>query len=933
MCGYRMDTSMPFKAPGNFIPAGPKCFKLNPHFLNNSSDPIEKLPNNFFNFILDKLNSEFGPYNITFTYGDNCPKIKSITTKVETDTDLAGVFFPVGSAPSEFDWDPNSINIYFFQKELNIASGATGNYVHVRRDQLAESSHEMGHYFGLNHTHSDLDQNPALTKWECKDRTGPNSNCENTADKLCGTEADPRGFLANYEFNCSQLSSADFLPDKCGNNTTKWKVPFKNYMSYYTSCYGEFVKEQTDLMFYNIENNPNIAAAISNDCGGSNDPACADIVINIPTIWANGEKKLCPGQKIIITADGSLILDNFKLTIKGKNPDCPLMGGFWDGIYISSGGAPVVHQGGPTGPLGGFISVTKNSIIEYSNNGIQAPNSHSGISILNSIMRENGMAIYAKGPGGSSYSSVVNVSFSQISNAAGRSKPVLILLNGSDVSIESSSLTNFGGASITGVKSYNARVSIKNGTIIDDFDFGIDKELNGGFGIGLSIQKSKIINCITAIRNTSSGVSAKFNFLDGFVKNFGKAYGTWFANNFRKHVTLDNPSLSHTFQENNFYKSQLGFSNDQSLTDARCNQWENIIDAVFGNASMIKSEWGSISSPSGNKWLANKPSMEVNRSNQITNWQKFGDPNTYFNYAGQFVPDQNSQGAISCNYALFPTSFGPGGGSGQEPMPYNDQENRNLWTQYNNQYQTSLTSMQNATGLQIEEYKSQNENAAVGMGQCVLNAWENFNIEINSETYNYWMARTDPIVTEQTNMIQLFNAQSYPALINYLNSLSISNEENLDRNNMITASTWLAAQVNDGVNIYNLNNENLNYLTTLASSTFGSYTSLLRSFLNINYNIRIDPPQDLMSTIRSIIKAEDQTKKEYIIYPNPTSDHLMIESKDRKERTVNVSIMTLEGKLIKDFLVKGSTVIFIKEYLNSGIYFIKITDVLTNFSE
>jgi hypothetical protein len=124
MCGYRMDTSMPFKAPGNFIPAGPKCFKLNPHFLNNSSDPIEKLPNNFFNFILDKLNSEFGPYNITFTYGDNCPKIKSITTKVETDTDLAGVFFPVGSAPSEFDWDPNSINIYFFQKELNIASGS-----------------------------------------------------------------------------------------------------------------------------------------------------------------------------------------------------------------------------------------------------------------------------------------------------------------------------------------------------------------------------------------------------------------------------------------------------------------------------------------------------------------------------------------------------------------------------------------------------------------------------------------------------------------------------------------------------------------------------------------------------------------------------------------------------------------------------------------
>ena len=150
---------------------------------------------------------------------------------------------------------------------------------------------------------------------------------------------------------------------------------------------------------------------------------------------------------------------------------------------------------------------------------------------------------------------------------------------------------------------------------------------------------------------------------------------------------------------------------------------------------------------------------------------------------------------------------------------------------------------------------------------------------------------------------------------------------------MIIALNWFANQVGANFNIYNLNNASLNYLTSLASSSFGSYTSLLRSFLNIYYNIRIDPPQSQMPSIRASSQGLNQAEKKYVVYPNPANDHITIESLDHKVSKINVSIYTLEGKKLSEMKVKSSTPISIKGVLNPGVYIAKITNKETNETE
>lgn len=940
-CGILDVGPGPTPLPSGGIGTEKKCIKLKFHFVKNGSAPFNTPSDGKLSEIVDFLNLTFGVGNINFKTDGNC--LNEIDLPNITASQLSNQLIDpsTNKAKTGAPWfyDDKAVNIFFFNDKGSTMSNAPGFYDNNNEYLLADVTprdvtHEMGHVFSLFHTHA-MNIWSDKTTWECI------GGSATKGDKISDTDADPRLMDIDgdqsedggkWELNCTHRPQVFDFPDACGNKN--WNIPFDNMMSYYNDCRYKFSPLQLSAMYNHMINN---FSRLFVECD-NNLTGCNDIIINTPTVWKinsnpypTGKLELCPNQKIIINPSGSLTLDAFTLTVKNNSPNCPIMGGLWDGIYIygiGSGGSSTSNI--PTAPSdGGFIKVLNGSVIEFSENGIQALAGHNGVTISGSIMRQNGMAVYSKGSGGSSFSSGVSISGSQISNSS-RAKPVLLKMDGSRISVSSSNITN-NGVDITGIKSYNGGVFIKEGTTINGCEYGIDKELNGGFGIGLSIQKSKITNCITAIRNTSSGVSAKFNYLDGFVKNFGKAYGTWFANNFRKKVTLDNPSLSHIFQENNFYKSELQINKNQSLTDARCNNWENSEQAVSGQPSEIKSEWGSQSSPSGNKWIDQKPIMEVYQCNQITNWQKFGVQGTYFDYYGQFIKNQNSFGEISCNYNLFPLSFGSGGGG--VLIPYDDQSNRNLWTLYNNQFQTSLIALQNATGSQIAEYKSQNENAAVGMGQCVLNAWENFNGELNSETYNYWMARTDAIVTEHTNMIQLFTVQNYSALSNYLNSLSPTNEESSDRNVMIIASNWFANQLTANVNIYNLNIASLNYLTSLASSSFGGYTALLRSFLNIYYNIRIDPPQSQMPSIRSSSEGLNQTEKRYVVYPNPANDLITIECLDHKVSKINVSIYSLEGKKISEMKIKNSTPISIKGVLNAGVYIAKITNTETNETE
>ncbi len=112
------------------------------------------------------------------------------------------------------------------------------NIVMSKPDLLNEKvlPHEMGHFFGLFHTHRDMEGEEKIIR----------SDCETTGDHLCSTPADPGplyGIYIDYT-RCEMIGYTD-------QNGYEYKPMINNYMSYYYPCYRRaftFTEEQYIVM-------------------------------------------------------------------------------------------------------------------------------------------------------------------------------------------------------------------------------------------------------------------------------------------------------------------------------------------------------------------------------------------------------------------------------------------------------------------------------------------------------------------------------------------------------------------------------------------------------------------------------------------------------------------------------------------------------------
>lgn len=917
------------------VQSSAKCVKIKFHFINNTGGAMNSPTNKEFAKLLDDINAIYSGSGLTFVTSDECIHRESIqgvspsTLRNDlgvpaTDPQFSQYIIPEDVPP--FHYKNDFINIFFYQTSGFGTGGTTTRspnfrFIHIGTDPKA-IAHELGHALSLDHTGSNQDfTNP--NTWEC---IGGDAS---KADRIPDTDADPftmdidhdmsRDNTKWYNNNCTSKSTIFQYTDNCGNNN--WKVPYDNYMTsdYSRDCWKKFSACQISAMHYELDNN--LIDYVVN-CVPNLDPLCTSIVINSPTTWTNQTIVMCAKQRITITPNGTLTLINTKITKHIVNNSCPELSGNWDGIYVDPAAyGAAQYPGGPSGPSGGRLNVTQNSIIEYSDNGIQAPGSHNGIVISNSKMENNGMAIHSKGPGGQVASGSVSITASEITSSE-FSKPVLIRMDGSNLTIQSgSTITNLGGSEITGIKSYNGRLTIRNSTV-KDFKVGIDKELNGGIGIGLVLDGNNILGNLTSVRNTSSGVTATKNFFQGKIQQFGKAYGRWFANNFKKEVVLDNPSLSYAFTENQFDGSRLDLSKNQSLTDARCNIWKNTGTACDGRPTSIKPSWGSQPISSGNKHDGSMPYMGIDLGNQIIHYHWDANLYTIFTYDGTYFTGSGAnQQNQSCQYNLFPTEFTGGGGSSEES--YNNTSNTQYWQELNQQLSTLESQLGSTTGTALQNLINQIADIKVEMGQSVLNALQNINPVDSTTSYNIWVSRADDIVAQQVMMAGYWNTANFSDLITYVNNLSLSGEENQDRANLLIGLDTLMSFQSQAKNINLLVEEDLDVLIEIASSSFGSYTAFLRAFLNIQYDIRIDPPVELNSYSRKYSKPDFNGKSETILIPNPTSDCLELVWRGIKP-SIQIVITDVTGKIRLSKIVVKNNPICLKDLLGSGLFFLQI---------
>ncbi|MBK8956602.1 MAG: T9SS type A sorting domain-containing protein [Saprospiraceae bacterium] len=244
----------------------------------------------------------------------------------------------------------------------------------------------------------------------------------------------------------------------------------------------------------------------------------------------------------------------------------------------------------------------------------------------------------------------------------------------------------------------------------------------------------------------------------------------------------------------------------------------------------------------------------------------------------------------------FPSSIAGNGDSTSQS--YSDTQNHEWWSNLNAQYQDLLTQLTQTPVDSMPYIQSQLENIQIDMQLAVLLALENSQ-ELDSTSVNIWLSRADEILEINGQLIALFSKDSINQLIEYVNGLVLTTDDSVDRANFISSINWIQSAIALEKDIYHLDSADLGDLISLASLSFGNFTTLVRSFLNIYYNIRIDPPVELNQYSRSDTIDKKQTEVQYIIVPNPVYDCFEIISSVGEKINFEVKITDLNGKLMQ----------------------------------
>ncbi|MDL2254892.1 T9SS type A sorting domain-containing protein [Bacteroidales bacterium OttesenSCG-928-J16] len=138
------------------------------------------------------------------------------------------------------------------------------------------------------------------------------------------------------------------------------------------------------------------------------------------------------------------------------------------------------------------------------------------------------------------------------------------------------------------------------------------------------------------------------------------------------------------------------------------------------------------------------------------------------------------------------------------------------------------------------------------------------------------------------------------------------------------AQTGLTVTLNDG--------SELPFSIAEAGKIYFSETELLIDENGNNTTERV-----ALSSIRKMVFGESSSisdvdsKSRYVIYPNPSYDHIRIASSEATEQ-LNISIFSLSGQMLLQGVYSPNTSINIA-HLAAGFYLIKVNDKTFKFSK
>lgn len=204
------------------------------------------------NAYIDGVNQGFASNGFNTNFYMYCPIYITNNDLVDLENNSDTYFLTTGGNSGGF-----AINIHIIRSSPGWAgqyNGVSDNITITRTSSPITLIHEIGHYFGLEHTHK-FTEDPGCCKREpvtrgkkwaqaclfCLFTNIPvnNRRCSRTGDYLCDTEADPSGTSDScvYAGGLTDGYGEAFHPDT------------RNYMSYYNNiCKNQFSQQQKGII-------------------------------------------------------------------------------------------------------------------------------------------------------------------------------------------------------------------------------------------------------------------------------------------------------------------------------------------------------------------------------------------------------------------------------------------------------------------------------------------------------------------------------------------------------------------------------------------------------------------------------------------------------------------------------------------------------------
>ncbi len=212
--------------------------------------------------ILDILNEGFNRHHIYFnSIGTNIITNNTYFDLDEIGGDNADTEF---NALVDIDRNPNALNIYI----VNLFEGSGGradgipsiaNVVPATSALTSTIVHEVGHNFGLVHTHE-----TAFGTENIERPIHPNANCSTAGDRFCDTPADPN--LNPPGVDIWTDNACNYTGTFMRNGLT-YDPDTSNYMSYSRrACRDSFSDQQAAAMYGILDDEPDLVALQGSSC-------------------------------------------------------------------------------------------------------------------------------------------------------------------------------------------------------------------------------------------------------------------------------------------------------------------------------------------------------------------------------------------------------------------------------------------------------------------------------------------------------------------------------------------------------------------------------------------------------------------------------------------------------------------------------------------